>query len=558
MSIRSLLDAVEAAAPEFLRKFARRVRIHYIYFLLALFDLLAVGMGLHLSHRLNNLLTATIQSNVEWSRIQTDIGNARRAAAAANAPANDLFATKDIGKELATFDSASIELEEKLEIMKRNSAAWVPLSHKEQEREHHEAIDLAYEMLTVTATSVFDIYRRGLIEAATISAALMDRQNGELISKIDAYALFLHALEITRQSTHAAKANRMQKLEYLLGSMILFMVLGVTIFGHFIGRKFQRQYDEIASASAKQEHLVKELQASNADVMRLNGELATLNRDLEARVKERTWEIETANESITDLNIELANSIFQLKEAQDEIVRRGKLAQLGRLTATVAHEIRNPLGSVKTAAYLVERKLKDQSTGLEKQFERINNGIKRCDTIITELLDFARSKTLMALPVGLDDWLSGCIDEESKVLPPGVTIICDLGAGEAVVDLDPDRMRRVMINLLANAAEAMVGKGDVRHVRAGEDPAIRISSRVEDGTARITVTDNGPGIPEDTLKKITEPLFTTKSFGVGLGLPAVEQILQLHGGGLDITSKPGEGATFIAYFPARMAAREAA
>ena len=97
----------------------------------------------------------------------------------------------------------------------------------------------------------------------------------------------------------------------------------------------------------------------------------------------------------------------------------------------------------------------------------------------------------------------------------------------------------------------MVGKGNVKLAGDARDPRIQVSTKLTGGNIEIAVTDNGPGISEENIKRILEPLFTTKSFGVGLGLPAVEKILERHGGGLRIESRPGEGATFTAWFPLR-------
>ena len=274
--------------------------------------------------------------------------------------------------------------------------------------------------------------------------------------------------------------------------------------------------------------------------------------------EKRTRELEKANASINELNLELAGSILQLKEAQDQIIRQGKLAQLGQLTATVAHEIRNPLGAVRTAAYLVERKIKDKGLDLGNELARINGGIKRCDKIITELLDFARSKSPLLKTVTIDEWVRVTVEEERASLSPAVQVSYDLAIGETKVALDPDRMRRVMINLLSNASDAMISNGKGQAEVAARDPRIVVSTRIVSNNVEITVTDNGPGISEENLAKILEPLFTTKSFGVGLGLPAVEQILNLHGGGLRIKSKAGEGAAITAWFPVVLAQLQAA
>ena len=110
-------------------------------------------------------------------------------------------------------------------------------------------------------------------------------------------------------------------------------------------------------------------------------------------------------------------------------------------------------------------------------------------------------------------------------------------------------MSRVIVNLLSNASEAMVGKGDDPARFACATPTVSITTRPAARGVEISVTDNGPGMGAEVKARILEPLFTTKSFGTGLGLPASNKILQDHHGGLDIRSEPGMGATFTAWFP---------
>lgn len=316
-----------------------------------------------------------------------------------------------------------------------------------------------------------------------------------------------------------------------------------------------QQRSKLADLNADLERRV----ASRTSQLRLaNEEIAAFNASLEARVQERTEALSQAHEDLNRLNIELARRLVDLKEAQDQIIKKGKLAQLGQLTATVAHEIRNPLGAIKTSVQLIERKLQGQSLGLEKSLERINNGVRRCDYIITELLDFARSKALVLKDHAIDEWLASVLDEEAPNIPSQVRVSCGLGLKGQSAVFDADRMRRVIVNLVSNAVEAMVGKGSERVAGLVQDPCIEIATRFADGNIEIAVTDNGPGISEDNFKKILEPLFTTKSFGIGLGLSAVEKILQLHGGGLRVTSVLGHGATFVAWFPVVAAERQAA
>jgi len=230
-----------------------------------------------------------------------------------------------------------------------------------------------------------------------------------------------------------------------------------------------------------------------------------------------------------------------LKEAS---LRNSKLTQMGQLTATVAHEIRNPLGAIRTANFVLERKIKGQVAGVDAQIERINNGIQRCDKIITELLDFSRQKALKTEFRNLDSWIFSVIEEEAKALPGRPSIECALGMPGIDIAFDPDQMRQVLINLLSNAAEALGEKR--KNGREDFEPRIRVATKVDAAAARIVVEDNGPGIPPQYINKIREPLFTTKSFGVGLGIPAIMKILDNHGGGLDIESPAGSGARMTA------------
>jgi signal transduction histidine kinase len=216
------------------------------------------------------------------------------------------------------------------------------------------------------------------------------------------------------------------------------------------------------------------------------------------------------------------------------------------------------MGSVRTSAFLLERKIKGKGFNVEAQTERIKNGITRCDNIITQLLDFARAGSLQCETIEIDEWLAKLIEEEAPKLPAAVAVECHLCLGDTKVQFDPGRLSRVIINLMSNASEAMVGKGHQSEKYAAVQPQITITTRQTARGIEMMVADNGPGISEDNLKKILEPLFTTKNFGTGLGLPAVEKILEQHGGGLEIASKPGQGARFTAWIPARQEAREAA
>ncbi|MEO6606907.1 MAG: ATP-binding protein [Aestuariivirga sp.] len=271
-----------------------------------------------------------------------------------------------------------------------------------------------------------------------------------------------------------------------------------------------------------------------------------------------TTELRRFNEEILRLNRELAQNMQQLKDAQDALVRKGRMEQLGQMIATVAHELRNPLSAVRTSAFLMERKIKGRGLDLENQLQRIANGVVRCDTIISELLDVSRSRPLDCKVGDLDQWLEDVASEECRKLPSVVEVSCELGLQGRKIPFDPGRMSRALINMLNNATEAMVGKSGEEFKGQGDQAKIKVKTYLSDKHVVLEVSDNGPGIPPEMLDKVREPLFTTKQFGTGLGIAAIEQIAMLHGGSLTITSAMGVGASFAIRLPVEATHEEAA
>jgi signal transduction histidine kinase len=255
------------------------------------------------------------------------------------------------------------------------------------------------------------------------------------------------------------------------------------------------------------------------------------------------------NADISQMNQDMALKVSQLKEAQDELVKKGRMEQLGQLIATIAHEVRNPLGAIRTTAFMIERKISDKGLGLEGHLQRINNSVNRCDTIISQLLDFARTKEVNSSPVLLDDWVAKAVREEAARLPENILIECSLGLDGEMVAIDPVRMQRALVNLLNNAAEALAGQHEREASGSQLSHHIWVSTKRVGEHAVIRIADNGPGIAAEYIKKIREPLYTTKSFGTGLGIPAVEQVVQQHKGRLEISSDIGKGAVFSIHLP---------
>ena len=220
-----------------------------------------------------------------------------------------------------------------------------------------------------------------------------------------------------------------------------------------------------------------------------------------------------------------------LREAQHSLLLRERLAAIGQLTATVSHELRNPLGTITASFGALKRCVDLTEREAQRICERIDRNLKRCDSIIDDLLSHTRIDTLNQESLDLDTWLGLVLSELD--LPDWVTLISDLKV-ERSVRLDPRLMRQAVSNLVANAVDAMK--------ETSEPSLLEIVSRSTDDGVQVTIRDTGPGLPQGDLEKVFEPLVSTKSFGIGLGLPLVRRIIELHGGSVAIENGPRGGA----------------
>ena len=234
----------------------------------------------------------------------------------------------------------------------------------------------------------------------------------------------------------------------------------------------------------------------------------------------------------------------ELRAAQDEILRKERLATIGQITATVSHELRNPLGAIRSGIDAIKNLGDVASPQKNRAVALIDRAEKRCNVIITDLLDFARVHDLDRTFRAVDDWLAITLDDYA--LSPGMSLRRELNAGVSI-DFDHERLRRVLVNVLDNACQAMGGTDDSDgEARRAE---IAVTTEVAGDRLEITVSDNGPGIAPDDLERVFEPLYTTKTIGVGLGLPLVQQIMEQHGGGVEIMSEIGHGTKIVLWLP---------
>ena len=235
----------------------------------------------------------------------------------------------------------------------------------------------------------------------------------------------------------------------------------------------------------------------------------------------------------------------ELRNAQDELVRKERLATLGNLTATVSHELRNPLGSMRPSLYVIETVTRNNSNEkLQSAVQRLYRSIDRCDKIIDELLDFTRITDLSIQTVRLDNWLNEVIQEQP--LLNGIELVYQPHLDNTQVNIDADRFRRAIINVFENACHAMLIADSTTEVI--DNAKLNIQTQLSSDRVNILISDSGGGIPDALMEKIFEPLFSTKGFGVGLGMPTVQQIMKQHKGGIDIDTSPA-GTTVTLWLP---------
>lgn len=265
----------------------------------------------------------------------------------------------------------------------------------------------------------------------------------------------------------------------------------------------------------------------------MNGERRLLSMVVDVTERNRAERVLRRHEQeLEDLVLERTR---ELEAAHESLIEKERMAALGRLTATVSHELRNPLGTIRGSVFTLSEKVSKNDPVIQRTLERIDRNIKRCDRIIEELLDYTKGDRLQLTQVSLDDWLHRVLDEMEP--PPGHQIDWRLDSGVAVA-IDSDKMHRAVVNVVNNALEAM---GSTSAGKENRLPTLAIASESDGHSALIRILDNGPGILEEDLEKIFEPLFSTKSFGVGLGLPTVRKIVQAHGGEMAIQNHPEGG-----------------
>jgi len=234
-------------------------------------------------------------------------------------------------------------------------------------------------------------------------------------------------------------------------------------------------------------------------------------------------------------------NLTHTKQMERELSQTRTLAALGQMAATVAHEIRNPLGGIGGFARLLERDLPagDSRRALA---ERIIEGVGSLNKIVTNLLAYTKPMETQLRDIELTPWLEEQVEwaraEAEGSGMAGLDFRLDIEPRIRTARFDPEKLRQVLLNLTLNSMQAISCPGQ-----------IVISARKAPGLLILGVEDSGEGIPNEAINEIFNPFFTTKENGTGLGLAIVRKIVELHGGNLFVESTPGSGSRFDIHLP---------
>ncbi len=234
------------------------------------------------------------------------------------------------------------------------------------------------------------------------------------------------------------------------------------------------------------------------------------------------------------------NRTQELEGAQAELLQQERLATLGQLTATVSHELRNPLGTIQSALFSIEESLESKDRQrVNRPIELAERSINRCVKIVEELTSYARVKKLSLSKASVDLWLNNVIEEQQ--IPETIIVERDL-AVNLQAQFDQDKLRQVIVNLISNAIHALESK-------SSDHKVMSISVKPLQDRYEIQINDNGIGMPDEVKEKIFDPLFSTKDFGIGLGMVIVSNLVKQHRGKIYVESQQGEGTTITLRLP---------
>ncbi len=343
---------------------------------------------------------------------------------------------------------------------------------------------------------------------------------------LTAYVLRTGKSLLCTQAVHD-ELERRGEVKLLGVASTIWLGVPLVVEGKTIGAMVVQHYTDPKAYGEREQHMLEFVSTQVAIAInrkQAEEEIRSLNSDLEQRVVERTR---------------------QLQLAQEKIFRQEKLAMLGQLAGGVGHELRNPLGIISNAIYYLKYIQPDADEKVKQYHAMIEQEVHTSEKIISDLLDFARLDSTDRETLSVRELVQRTLTRFT--VPPSIQTSLEISEDLPKVFADLRQMEQVLGNLTVNACQAMTLKDPATGAAMGG--VLTISARQQKGMVGIAVKDTGTGITPENMAKIFEPLFTTKSKGIGLGLPVSRKLAEANGGRIEVKSELGKGSTFTLFLP---------
>lgn len=385
------------------------------------------------------------------------------------------------------------------------------LAETEQQEKAVDRIEIEYNQYVAGKDQVITYYRTGQMEAGAELHKKVRTSFFETLELCENYkTLHKQRMDLAMDKSHAEA----RELRVTAGVAILSVISLAALLAFVLGKQILGPVRRLALA--------------------LDGE---------GGVRRSGDEVEALGRSVRSLIENIGQTQDELEKSREHLLQAEKMAMVGKLAAGVAHSIRNPLTSVKMRLFSLGRTL-DLSPTHKEDFGVISEEIGHIDTIVQNFLEFSRPPKLKIQKVSPSEVVDLVIQLlEHRLESYEVDIEVHRKQALPEIQVDPEQLKEVLVNLIVNACEAMDGGGSIT-IHEEESFVQPMGEAVV-----IRLSDNGPGIPESIKEKVFEPFFTTKEEGSGLGLSIAVRIVEEHGGKIDLSSEEGQGSTFRITLP---------
>lgn len=547
---------INKAFPTF-SKCLSMAKWQYIYYVLAVFDILTVSLSLSLNHVIMDIYADAVEVNRQWANRLQSASELNQQLAGINAPGNNVFYSRDVVNESKKLEAAKNSFQKLVHVIRDELTTQVKPAQSKQLIKDLETVEANTLQMIVEAQLIFFYFSQNQPEIAGRHMAIMDQKYYQANHALAQFRGKIGQIQQQLLEQQKASANRFRLYEFAIGAAMLIMISGVTFYGHQLAKKMK------------------------SDVQEKEKSIAELTK-AEALLQEQKQQLELTLEN--------------LQKTQLQLLQTEKMSSLGQLVAGVAHEVNNPVNfiyanlpyiqdysqNLLTLVRLYKKyypkpitEIADEEEAIDLGFlqedlikilDSMKIGTDRIRQIVLSLRNFSRMDEaeckIVDIHAGIDSTLL-ILQHRLKATParPAIAVIKDYG-NLPLVECFASSMNQVFMNIIANAIDALEEVNSNRSYEEIKDYPYQITIRtslVNSDWVKIAIADNGSGIPEPIQQRIFDPFFTTKPVGKGTGLGmsiSYQIITQKHGGKLECLSTPKQGTEFVIQIPIRQSVDE--